>query len=66
VNDRRIWFFLVAAVASGALTPLAPDQIRWVPVATSVAYAVLTILVALDMASRRGHPGHGGGPTPEE
>ena len=53
MNDRRLWFFLIAAVIAGALTPVAPEDFRWVPQATAVAYVILAILVALDAASRR-------------
>ena len=53
MGDRRIWFFLVAAVVAGALTPLAPTKFQWVPQATAGAYVLLAVLVALDAAGRR-------------
>jgi hypothetical protein len=53
VSDRRITFFLGAAVACALMTPLAPDAVRWVPIATAVTYLVLAILVALESLSGR-------------
>jgi hypothetical protein len=53
VSDRRITFFLAAAVACALMTPLAPRTVRWVPIATAVAYVVLAILVALESLSGR-------------
>ena len=53
MSDRRITFFLVAAVVCALLTPLAPGAVRWVPVATAVTYVVLAILVALESLSGR-------------
>ena len=49
--DRRITFFLGAAVVCAAMTPLAPSSFRWVPIATAVTYVVLAILVALESLS---------------
>lgn len=51
--DRRITFFLAAAVVSALMMPLAPAGLRWVPVATAVTYVVLAILVALESLSGR-------------
>ena len=51
--DRRITFFLAAAVVCSLMTPLAPRELRWVPVATAVTYVVLAILVALESLSGR-------------
>jgi hypothetical protein len=53
VSDRRITFFLAAAVLCAAMTPIAPRAHRWVPVATAVTYAVLAVLVALESLSGR-------------
>jgi hypothetical protein len=53
VIDRRIPFFLIAALVCGLMTPIAPGQFRWVPVATAVTYVVLAILVALESLSGR-------------
>ena len=49
--DRRITFFLAAAVVCALMTPLAPGELRWVPIATAVTYVVLAILVALEVLS---------------
>ena len=57
MTDRRLWFFLVAAVVSAALIPPTPAHLRWVPMAISCAYAVLALLVALDLWSRRRQDG---------
>lgn len=51
--DRRITFFLAAAVLCALVTPLAPGGTRWVPVATGVTYVVLAVLVALESLSSR-------------
>jgi hypothetical protein len=53
VIDRRITFFLAAAAVCGLMTPLAPGELRWVPVATAVTYVVLAILVLLESLSGR-------------
>jgi hypothetical protein len=53
VIDRRITFFLAAAAVCALMTPLAPGDLRWVPVATAVTYVVLAILVALESLSGR-------------
>ena len=51
--DRRITFFLAAAVVCALMAPLAPAELRWVPVATAVTYVVLAILVVLESLSGR-------------
>ena len=53
MTDRRLWFFLVAAVVCVALVPAAPHGLHWVPEVTAAAYVVLALLVALDSLSRR-------------
>jgi hypothetical protein len=53
VIDRRITFFLLAALLCALMTPLAPGEFRWVPEATAVTYVVLAILVALESLSGR-------------
>lgn len=53
MSDRRITFFLAAAVVCALMTPLAPGELRWLPVATAVTYLVLAILVALESLSSR-------------
>lgn len=55
MSDRRITFFLAAAVVCALVTPLAPGGTRWVPVATAVTYVVLAALVALESLSGRSH-----------
>jgi hypothetical protein len=56
MRDRRITFFLAAAVVCALMTPLAPGELRWVPIATAVAYAVLAMLVTLESLSVRSQP----------
>ena len=46
--DRRAAFFFIAALACASLYPLAPTDLRWVPVGVSVTYLVLALLSALD------------------
>ena len=53
VSDRRLWFFLIAAVVCAALVPAAPSGLHWVPEVTAAAYVVLALVVALDSISRR-------------
>jgi hypothetical protein len=57
--DRRVAFFLVAALTCGLLTPLAPADFRWVPVVVAGVYLVLAGLTALEQwseARRRREP----------
>ena len=54
--DRRLWFFLAAALISVALTPPTPPEFRWVPLVIAGAYALLVILVALDSLFRKHDP----------
>lgn len=58
MRDRRISFFLAAALVCALMAPLAPSEFRWVPVATAVTYVVLAFLVALESLSSRSrrHP----------
>ena len=51
--DRRVPFFLIAAVVCALLAPLADPEHRWVALATAVAYALLALLFALDSWARR-------------
>jgi len=53
MTDRRLWFFLIAAVVCAALVPAAPSGLHWVPAVTAAAYVVLALLVLLDSISRR-------------
>jgi len=61
VRDQRLWFFLGAGAVCAGMVPLAPTDLRWVPVVTAVVYVVLAALVALDSWGRRqrrpGRPG---------
>ena len=51
--DRRITFFLVAAVVCLALIPLAPGEFNVVCEVTAGAYVLLALATALDQWSRR-------------
>lgn len=51
--DRRITFFLAAAVVCALVSPVAPSELRWVPVATAVTYLVLALLVLLEALNAR-------------
>jgi uncharacterized membrane protein len=53
VIDRRITFFLAAAAVCALMTLVAPSELRWVPIATAVAYVILAALVALESLSGR-------------
>ena len=52
MTDKRLWFFLAAAVVCGLMVPLAPSDLRWVPEVTAATYVVLAVLIALDSISR--------------
>ena len=62
MRDRRFWFFLAAAAASGVLVPATPGKFRLVPQVLVIVYVVLAALVALESFSRRDS---GGRPPPE-
>ena len=51
--DRRITFFLIAAIVSLLLLPLSPPEFRIVCEITAAVYVVLALAVALDQWSRR-------------
>ena len=51
--DRRALFFLIAALAAGAMYPLAPVDLRWVSLGVASTYVVLAVLAALDGWSRK-------------
>ena len=55
-TDRRLWFFLAAAVASGLLTAPTPQEFRWVPITICVAYVVLAALFGISSWSRKDGP----------
>jgi hypothetical protein len=52
VRDRRVPFFLIAAIASLLLYYPTPETYRWVPMWLGIVYAVLAALTALDIWSR--------------
>ena len=51
--DRRAVVFVVFAVVCAALVPATDDQFRWVPIATAIAYLLLSIASLLDALSRK-------------
>jgi hypothetical protein len=51
--NRRVLFFLVAALVCFALVPVLDTKFQWVPRAVGVVYVVLALLAALDLAGRR-------------
>jgi len=69
VIDRRVWIFLICALACVALIPFSnfdkpakpgekakahkSQNYRWVPEATAGAYLALAAMVAADSAARR-------------
>ncbi len=61
MTDRRVYFFLGAALVVVAIYPITPAQYRWVAVSVAVTYVVFAVLFALssisaDRAARRnGH-----------
>jgi len=50
--DRRAAFFAVAAAVCAAIAPATDEEIRWIPIAMAVGYAVLAVLSFLDSWSR--------------
>ena len=51
-RDRRVPFFLIAAITSLALYYPTPEKYRWVPMWLGIVYATLAALTALDNWSR--------------
>ena len=51
-RDRRVPFFLIAAITSLLLYYPTPEKYRWVPMWLGIVYAVLAALTALDLWSR--------------
>jgi hypothetical protein len=51
-RDRRVPFFLIAAIASWLLYFPTPGMYRWVPMWLGIVYAVLAGLTAVDLWSR--------------
>ena len=54
--NRKVLFFLLAALVCLGLAPLTQEKFRWLPLTLSVTYAVLAVLTGLDARSqhRRG------------
>ena len=50
--DRRSLFFAAGALIALLLTPLAPVDLRWVPVGVSATYFVLSLACLLDRWNR--------------
>ena len=53
--DRRVAFFLIAALVCALLTFAAPADLRWVAEATAAVYVVLAALTALERLSTRAY-----------
>lgn len=54
-RDKRVPFFLIAAIAVIALYFPTPEKYRWVPLSLAIVYLVLAVLTALDQWSRSRH-----------
>ena len=52
-RDRRVPFFLIAAIAALLLYYPAPEEFRWVPATLACVYVALGALTALDQWSTR-------------
>ena len=52
--DRRAVFFLVAAIVCAVLIPITEAAERWVPIALSIVYTLLSVASWADNRSRRG------------
>ena len=50
--DRRSVFFLVASVVCVVLIPIADPEQRWLPVALSIVYALLSLASWADHRTR--------------
>jgi hypothetical protein len=51
--DRRAVFFFGAAVVCALLIPVTDGEFRWVPVALSIAYVLLSLASWADTRGRR-------------
>jgi hypothetical protein len=51
VTDRRVYFFLGAALVVIAIYPFTPAEYRWVAVSVAVTYVVFAVLFALSSVS---------------
>jgi hypothetical protein len=52
LRDRRVTFFLLAAVVSFALVPVLDSDLRWVPIVVGATYVLLTIASYFDRRTR--------------
>lgn len=52
MRDRRVTFFLLAAVVSFALAPVVDSDLRWVPIVVGTTYVLLAIASYLDRRTR--------------
>jgi len=50
--DRRVTFFLLAAVAGFVLAPVVDEKHRWVAIAVGVTYVLLALGAYLDRRTR--------------
>ena len=51
-RDRRVVFFICAALACVALVPVADPELRWVAWGTGAVYVLLAVASFLDARSR--------------
>lgn len=56
MTDRRVWFFVVAAILALVVLPLTPGDSRWVAWAVVGVYVVFALLFALNSFVAN-HPG---------
>ncbi|MET0830820.1 MAG: hypothetical protein ABWY62_00440 [Acidimicrobiia bacterium] len=61
MTDRRVYFFLGAALVVVAIYPFTPAQYRWVAASVAVIYVVFAVLFAVssistERAARRNGP----------
>jgi uncharacterized membrane protein len=49
--DRRVFFFAGAAGVALLVTPLAPDEFRWVGLTVVITYMVFSLLFLADSIS---------------
>jgi hypothetical protein len=50
--DRRSLFFLAAGFVCAVLIPVTESEFRWVPIALSIVYALLSLAAWADTHSR--------------
>ena len=54
--DRRALFFVAAAITCAALTPPAPQKLRWFPLVLAGIYLVLAAASYIDNRARNSAP----------